>query len=707
MSFSSLNDFFPQELRDLISNPETPIVNVLSLPYFSQTARIEIPQVTKYLSYHSKELLKLAFGKEGKISSTAYSCLLLGEPDILLPLFHDNAFTQTAADVLSDPNSSSLKIGRLASITLICLAKLNESIFKYCGFLFNFFKRCSNPSAYDFLTTICSNDSSFSNLQFWLNKIQFSDSLLTEFDYIDYSIEFPTNSNFEIYKDQKIIQIRCLYELVSRFCENHILKKTILTPKLATILQKQFASKPPDYIQSARWKAIESATQKEISGALIKLLPESISILSDNFSQLRSYRVSSLLFLTKMLSLHSNAILKIISDHFIPQMLIYQIIQFPNSSIFHSAFVEFVHEALKIPELASQIINLYTPIIISNSRLPSTITKELKDQLDKEAQLSKPKRYVNDAFVIQSNNLIHKPKQFKVPDEMNNITVLNYQGLSREGLMVNINEVNVPGIERLAMKKKRRRKKKNQNSSNDQIKSDQSEKEEVFDIDGIGGILDEVKTVSMPVHLNSEKMLEANLLNIELPPKFSSVESNNRIHLSETAQTGNLTGSTGSLHNSNEQLQHSGELTTEDEYYPNSNEPAETEKKSQLHPETSNQENEDNDSDVSEDMANIGVGKRSSCCALPDTLDDSLIEDKKTGQNLGFNRVLQPCFFSIMNMFLHYSKKNPQIKQLLYSIDGVIEYINGPMNEYTQKAKSNYGGSNTTVIITKLINMFE
>ncbi|KAK8886318.1 hypothetical protein M9Y10_041780 [Tritrichomonas musculus] len=361
----NFQDFFTPQLRAMLTEPTAPINEVLSLPYVARSARIGFPQLIDYFALHSREMLKFAFsqpspGENGNISYNAYAILLMGDPKILTPVLQDFSFRDVATELLSDKNANPVMIGRLASITLNCLSNVNELAVESCGFIYKFLPHCGNPSVFNFFITICGDDPRVSPTQMWLNEMGFSEFVFREFNNID--VNYDPKDSKNIWKDPVFVRILCLYQLVTRCCTNQILRNHFRTPDIVAVLQKDVIH-APDYLKSARWSAINAATCKETAVPLLKMIPNALQLLTEQFTSLKSYRVSALNFITNMMTL-APLTFDLLLQSSMPQMLVNLVLTFPNSTILHNSFLRFVQNGLLNEQFALTIASVYTPIII-------------------------------------------------------------------------------------------------------------------------------------------------------------------------------------------------------------------------------------------------------------------------------------------------------------------------------------------------------
>ncbi|OHT16859.1 hypothetical protein TRFO_41522 [Tritrichomonas foetus] len=364
MSFSSLKDFFTKELKALVSDESTPLMTVLSLPYIMKSARCGFDRVSIFFSKHSEELLDLTFSDEADkvISSNSFSILMIGDERILMPLFDNGLFLDIAAKILTTPNVPASKIGRLVSLMQVCFSTLQGGATESCGFIYRLLPFCGNPSVFNFFGSICGEEENFESTQHWLNEIGFAEYIFLEFENVDFSY---VSKEENVFKDPVFNLYLCLYQLISKCCENEILKNSFLKKKLVTILKHDFDN-PPDFLKTARWNAIKAATCKDLALPLLIIIPDALEVLTENFTKLKSYHVSALEFITKMMILE-NATYDLLIKSSMPQLLITLVVNFEYSTILHSAFLNFVEIGLKHKNFAENLVMYYTPVVVNCS----------------------------------------------------------------------------------------------------------------------------------------------------------------------------------------------------------------------------------------------------------------------------------------------------------------------------------------------------
>ena len=360
MMFNRLADYFTPELQSMVNEPTTPVSAVLALPYICQSARVGFPRLIEYFASNAAELIRIAFSEEDdKLSKTAYTILLSGDPKIIDPILSNYLLTNTATELLTNADSNSIMIGRLSSLTQAFLYNLNNENKGSFGYIFRLLPHCGNPSVFNLFCTICGDDPKFETTQQMLDEMGFSDFVFREFDNMD--VNYKSQAEI-VWKDPVFVRFLCLYQLITKCCTNPILQKRFRTPQLVELLSKEFVD-APDYLKSAKWEAINAATCPEIAVQLLNLIDNALQLLSENFEHLRAFRVSALSFITNMMRI-APLTYDLMLKSVMPQMLINLVVSFPNSTLLHAVFITFVETGLANEQFALRIVNIYTPVIV-------------------------------------------------------------------------------------------------------------------------------------------------------------------------------------------------------------------------------------------------------------------------------------------------------------------------------------------------------
>ena len=369
---------------------------------------------------------------KNSVSTRAFQILSVNSPDLLKIILSNGIFLDSATDLLVQPNIPQYILGRLSSITLAALKTLPKQATQSTGFIYQLLPHCQNPSVFNFFETICSPDEELSVTHHWLNQMGFSEFILRELESIDYShvptteipkvepnfIDFPSvrsnqskqteqfdnqyseqddqddqtlendhhisendNQNINqnkqeideeklkrtaVFYDPIFVKTHALLTLISRSIQNQILAPGFYNQHTVECLCRRF-QETPTFVENARWEAVLSILCLKTIKLVTQLFNEALVILTMPFEKLEAYRISALQFITKMMKLDPNTTNALMETSML-QMLIGIVLQFPNSSILHSAFREFVTEALRNNDFGKHMITLYTPVLIDAAK---------------------------------------------------------------------------------------------------------------------------------------------------------------------------------------------------------------------------------------------------------------------------------------------------------------------------------------------------
>lgn len=408
--FSSITEYYNAELQKLISNESTTLERVLQLPHIVTAFQQDFPNVHQFFCQRARQLLKIVFtDSKSSISTHAFQILSLNSPDLLNIILSNDIFRDAATDMLAKPNIPEYLLGRLSSITYAALIALPKEATQSAGFIYTLIHHSQNPSVFNFFESICSPDDRLIETHKWLIQMGFYEYILRELRFLkpaeylpdhEKILDFIRNSTKSttkipsndpessqksdappepeepipedklnrtiMYYDPTYFTAQAMYTLIARSTKNPILASSYYNKETIDTLSVKFINEPP-FITNARWNAIYSVTCSETKGMMENPMKEAIEILSQPFEKLHSYRVTALKFLTSMMMLEPQTFNVLMKSNIL-QLVTGIILQFPNSSILHSAIRDFVSVGLQKTDFAVRMVTLYTPVLIESAR---------------------------------------------------------------------------------------------------------------------------------------------------------------------------------------------------------------------------------------------------------------------------------------------------------------------------------------------------
>ena len=359
--FASSQDYLTAELREMIEVPESPLQPVLALPYIAKVAKIGFPVFQKYMSTKCNELLKFAFADElSLVSTNAYKILSCGDKTYLKPILEDGSYCDLATEMLTHADVPSFLIARLSSLTLTLLLNLPDLACEACGYIYHLLKYCENPTVFNLFEALTGSDPNVAPAQEWLKNLGFDAYIEREVMKIDFGYK---SEGGNVFKDPVYNRACYLFILIGRSSENSIMGDSFKTANMVRCLSSTFENQP-DFVTTAQWRAIIAITCEKTAPTAITFLRPALNMLTEPFTKLLEYRVSALIFITKMMN-YSNLTLDLLLESQMPQMLINLVLQFENSTILHNAFLDFVELGVQEYKFTSQIINFYVPVVIT------------------------------------------------------------------------------------------------------------------------------------------------------------------------------------------------------------------------------------------------------------------------------------------------------------------------------------------------------
>lgn len=351
------------ELQEMLMSPETSIEDVLKLPYITRVANMKLPRFQSFMIERSRDLLRLAFSPERSSESTgAFRVLASGDRTFLATVLADNSFCDWATELLSNPNPPQFLIGRLSALTLTAFICLPDAAVESCGYIYRLLPYCENPTVFNLFQTLTSSDENVGPAQTWLKNMGFAEYIEREASAIDHAHR-PEKGN--AFKDPVFNRACYMYILIASSCESPTLAPEFQKKSIVACLKECFENQP-DFVTTAQWRAIVAITCEATAYEMLHFVPIAVDMLAEQFSKLLEYRVLALQFLTKMVQLAPLAF-DLLMEKQMPQMLIYLVLRFPNSTILHNAFVRFVEVGVEQGKFTAEIVNIYVPVLVDAS----------------------------------------------------------------------------------------------------------------------------------------------------------------------------------------------------------------------------------------------------------------------------------------------------------------------------------------------------
>jgi hypothetical protein len=361
------------ELAAILADPQTTLVQVLELPYITQAARYGIPALRTFVGPHSAALLKLSFSQDDpKLSTTAFKILNCGDSEYLRPLFESDVYRNNAVELIAEKDTPAFLLGRIASMTVVALVSLGAIACDNCGFIYRLLPYCENPTVFNLFETLTSDDSRVEPAQKWLKDFGFCEYIPREVTNIPFDhVSELTN----VFQDPVYNKAFYLFQLIARGLRNAVLGDEFRTESVIQCLQRQFP-KMPDFVQVSRWDALFFLVSEKNATSLEIFVGEALRLVSEPFDRLKKYHVSALAFITRMMK-YVPTVYQTLERPSLPSMMGTVVLGFPNSTILHNAFIEFIEVGLSNLAFADRVIRLYVPIISVHGESDNKILKSV------------------------------------------------------------------------------------------------------------------------------------------------------------------------------------------------------------------------------------------------------------------------------------------------------------------------------------------
>ena len=354
-------DMMHNELRELLLNPNTTLETILKLPYILKVANMKLPMLYEFLIARINEILRLTFSPERSAESTnAFKVMACGDHRYLQTVLENGSYCDVATEMLSHKDVQPFLIGRLSALTLSALVHYPDIAGPSCAFSYHLLPYCENPTVFNLFQTLTSSDENVGPAQKWLKDMGFAEYLEREVGAIDYKHKSECGN---VFKDHIFNKACYFFVLIASSCESPILAEAFRKASLVECLRPAFEDQP-DFVTTARWRAIVAITCEKTAPNMLQFVDTAVTLLTETFEKLREYRVSALLFLTKMVQV-APLTFDLLMEKQMPQMLIYLVLRFPNSTILHNAFVKFVEVGTEQGKFTSELVNIYVPVLIT------------------------------------------------------------------------------------------------------------------------------------------------------------------------------------------------------------------------------------------------------------------------------------------------------------------------------------------------------
>jgi hypothetical protein len=365
----------PGSLLDKLQNHKTSLSTVLNAPHVSKYASVRHPAFEAYFLPRSKSLLLQAFSHELNVSAINAFCILLADQgQFLRPVLESGFFARFGVEVLQRPNLATWVTGRLASLTLVALLRLGALAQRECVFLYRLLQYSDHPAVHNLFESITSlnSEGALDALQRWLRTFGFCQYVIREAAALDFLYQSTCGSPF---RDPVYNRAACLYDLISRGCNNAILQKEFRVEGVVQCLTTQF-EEIPDFVQTARWRAIAAVTCEETAALSVVFYTQAVAFIVEDAEQLREYRVLALCFLGKMLELDDQGYAILLRARILLPSLITLVFQFASSTLLHDEFLRFTAIALRDRQFAAAMLMIYVPVVVDNwERNPNRIVR--------------------------------------------------------------------------------------------------------------------------------------------------------------------------------------------------------------------------------------------------------------------------------------------------------------------------------------------
>lgn len=317
----------------------------------------------KYFITHSHEILSYVFQPNNN-KSTIQGFLLMsleGNTSIIHSLLENCFFDKYVQNLLKDiSNVPDYIIGRIATITLNCFVtapKLSSQSISFIPSLLNFI---DNSSVFSLFQTFFSENKEYALIHRWLYMSNFANYFPYELSKINFS---KVLSVHDAYADSDVIKCSNLYQLIALGVRNSMLQNQFRSEEIILAFSENFPISL-HFLEGYKWMALTDICCSTTADFLEEYVPMSLAIIYSPSTELRSYHVYCLRFLTQMIKFSKKAVKNIQSSQLLP-VLTNLLLQFPDNTIFQWSFRKFFMESIKHPILGEKLVRTFVPLMIN------------------------------------------------------------------------------------------------------------------------------------------------------------------------------------------------------------------------------------------------------------------------------------------------------------------------------------------------------
>jgi hypothetical protein len=342
----------PDALRELLASGTTKTEDVLRQDITFRLFRSANPQLVNFFVVHIDQLLRIAFDEDEStdLSAKAFAILEHSQPIITSALLAGQKLNRTACSIIGndDIHNKSLLLNRLASLTFCALYADANAFIASCGYILQLIGQLSEPSILFLFESMCSPDQGFQDVQNWLVRIGFPQTILQEIG------DFPPQRD-STRLSQEANLLCGLFRVICVCASSPILGPKFCTYNFVTILNETVGDYP-DFIEYQRWETFSALYCRDTFENMRGLFPQAVEFVSDPAQSITRSGVAALDLLTVMVQFDKVLVPFMIQMNLVSTVL-GLVVRNPDHSILHFAALEFFEVAFRNDGLRAPVID--------------------------------------------------------------------------------------------------------------------------------------------------------------------------------------------------------------------------------------------------------------------------------------------------------------------------------------------------------------
>lgn len=251
-----------------------------------------------------------------------------------------------------EEDSDAYMLGAFLSIILHAACSLSNIDY---NFLHHFIHYIYVEQIFRFFETAI-DDRSYLEMQYYMKKVDFPRRLALEIE----NTKIPPDKNH--YIEKETVKIRNILVIFRKIEKNTYLKQTVMTYKIGEVMNLDCRSLPL-FLQNEYWTTVVALYNPQTMVMFRGLFQTAIEIITDVFSTVDRFRVAIIDFLSSII-VNDEVVRPFILQSNFHQVILRLLLQFPQHTFLQNSIINFILQALTIPDCQQFIISHIVAAIV-------------------------------------------------------------------------------------------------------------------------------------------------------------------------------------------------------------------------------------------------------------------------------------------------------------------------------------------------------